>query len=395
MYIMKIRGLFLIPTMLMAYGATAQQFVSTTASTRNVVLEEFTGIKCGWCPAGHKIADQMAATYNTNGVRFVPINIHVGSFAVPSAGQPDFRTNFGQAINNYAGVTGYPAGSVSRTVFSGITHQTSGKSAMSRSSWSNAAGQLINMASPVNIAVKAEYNPIDNKLYILTEAYYTGNSVMPTNRITIGINQNDIWGPQSGNSNYPEMWDQSKAPNGYRHKHMLRHLLTDQWGDLINTTTQGTFVQKYYTYTVPNDINGVAMVPADLEVFAFIAEGQDNVLTGTVVKIEVMQNGANGTNGAGEPMWYSLATNTEVKAPTTATVALYPNPVSNNMTIRFQNVDVKSMTIFNIAGQQVLMETVQGRENVEINVEHLPAGIYTVVYSSDVDKVAPQKFVKQ
>jgi hypothetical protein len=41
------------------------------------------------------------------------------------------------------------------------------------------------------------------------------------------------------------------------------------------------------------------------------------------------------------------------------------------------------------------METLQGRENVEINVEHLPAGIYTVVYSSDVDKVAPQKFVKQ
>lgn len=393
---MKIRGLLLIPTMLMAYGATAQQFVSTTASTRNVVLEEFTGHGCTWCPAGHEIADGLADTYNQTSIRFVPINIHAGSFATPNGTRPqDYRTTFGTQINNFADPSGYPAGAVNRTVFSNITHQKPNKPAMSRGSWSNASGQIVNQASPVNVAVKAEYNPIDNKLYILAEAYYTGNSTMPTNRFTVGLNQNDIWGPQVGKEKYPAMVDPSKAPNDYRHKHMLRHLFSDQWGDLISGTTQGTFVQKYYTYDVPTDINGVAVVPEDLEIFAFIAEGQGDIITGTFTKVEVMQNGANGTNGAGAPMWHSIATNTEVKAPTTSTVALYPNPVSNNMTIRFQNVNVKSMTIFNIAGQQVHMETVQGRENVEINVEHLPAGIYTVVYSSDVDKVAPQKFVKQ
>ena len=32
-----------------------QTFVSTTPENKNVVLEEFTGIYCGFCPDGHVI----------------------------------------------------------------------------------------------------------------------------------------------------------------------------------------------------------------------------------------------------------------------------------------------------------------------------------------------------
>ena len=33
----------------------AQSFVSTTPENKNVVLEEFTGIHCGFCPDGHVV----------------------------------------------------------------------------------------------------------------------------------------------------------------------------------------------------------------------------------------------------------------------------------------------------------------------------------------------------
>ena len=36
--------------------ASAQTFVSTTPENKNVILEEFTGISCGFCPDGHLIA---------------------------------------------------------------------------------------------------------------------------------------------------------------------------------------------------------------------------------------------------------------------------------------------------------------------------------------------------
>ena len=40
---------------LLAFSFTleAQQFVSTEPSNRNVILEEFTGRLCGYCPDGH------------------------------------------------------------------------------------------------------------------------------------------------------------------------------------------------------------------------------------------------------------------------------------------------------------------------------------------------------
>ncbi len=39
-----------------ASGLSAQTFVSTTAENKNVVLEEFTGIYCTYCPDGHVVA---------------------------------------------------------------------------------------------------------------------------------------------------------------------------------------------------------------------------------------------------------------------------------------------------------------------------------------------------
>ena len=47
---------------LVACGAmSAQTIVSTTAENRNVVLEEFTGIYCTFCPDGHKRANELKA----------------------------------------------------------------------------------------------------------------------------------------------------------------------------------------------------------------------------------------------------------------------------------------------------------------------------------------------
>ena len=56
---------------------TAQN-VSTTPENRNVVLEEFTGIHCGYCPDGHLLAQQL---HDNNPGDIVLINIHSISLA--------------------------------------------------------------------------------------------------------------------------------------------------------------------------------------------------------------------------------------------------------------------------------------------------------------------------
>lgn len=256
-------------------AAFAQTFVSTTAENRNVVLEEFTGINCQYCPDGHKIANQIKAGNPSN---VVLVNVHVGGYATPSAGQIDLRTNFGTALDNQAAVEGYPAGTVNRHVFPGLATGT----AMGRGDWNNAANQTLNMASPVNVAARATIDLTTRVLTVVVEAYYTGTSSASTNKLTVALLQNNIEGTQSGASLNPT----AILPNGnYNHMHALRHFLTGQWGATISNTSTGSFFTETYTYEIPAAIRSLPVLLPDLEVAVYVAEGNQEILSGNMAEL--------------------------------------------------------------------------------------------------------------
>lgn len=134
--------------------AFAQDFVSTTPENRNAVLEEFTGIYCGYCPDGHKQANEFKAA---NQGDVVLINIHQSeTYAAPRGEDPDFRTSFADAIAGQADIRGYPAGTVNRELFSGSS-QGSG-TAQSRGSWASTGAQILAQSSPVNVDFISSYD---------------------------------------------------------------------------------------------------------------------------------------------------------------------------------------------------------------------------------------------
>jgi len=251
---------------------TAQNNVSTTPENRNVVLEEFTGIYCGYCPDGHLLAQQL---HDNNPGDVVLMNIHVGSYAAPQAGAPDFRTSFGTAIDGQADVAGYPAGTINRHLFAGM--QQANGTAMSRGDWANAASQILPQSSPVNIWSEAIVDLGTNTVTVNVEVYYTGSQTITTNKLNVAVLQNNVEGPQSGLSANPG----SILPNGnYNHNHMLRHLMTGQWGDELDIITQGTTITRTYTWTIPTNLNGVELDLANFEVIAFVSEGQQEIISG-------------------------------------------------------------------------------------------------------------------
>lgn len=279
------KTLLLFVTFGFHFISTAQTFVSTTPQNRNVVLEEFTGINCTFCPNGHLIANQLRAN---NPGRVVVVNVHVGGFAAPDPGQPDLRTNFGGPLTSQANVTGYPAATVNREVFQGLG-QNGGGTGMSRGNWTNAANQLLPQSSPVNVAARASVNLATRELTVVVEAFYTAASDASTNRLTVALMQNNIEGPQVGASANPS----AILPNGnYNHMHALRHFLTAQWGATISNTAQGSFFTDTYTYTLPDDIRGIPLVLGDLEVAVWVAEGNQYVLTGNIAELEYVSPNA-------------------------------------------------------------------------------------------------------
>jgi hypothetical protein len=256
---------------LIAFGSFAQLPVSTTPENKNTLLEEFTGIYCQFCPDGHKRANDLAAA--NPGDVFL-INIHTGGYANPQAGDPDFRTPFGTAIAGQSGLTGYPAGTINRHLFNGLSQGTG--TAMSRGNWATAAGQIMSEASYVNVALEADIDVATRVMTIDLQAYFTANGASSVN-INVAITQDNIEGPQTGASTW---YPSQILPNGnYVHNHMLRHLVTGQWGEVVSTTTMGTTVTKQYTWNIPTDITGVPVEIGDLNVVAFIVEGQQEVIT--------------------------------------------------------------------------------------------------------------------
>jgi hypothetical protein len=258
----------------------AQTFVSTTAENKNVVLEEFTGIYCVNCPDGHLQATQI---HDQNPGDVVLINIHTGSYANPNAGDPDFQTPFGNLIAGQSNLSGYPAATVNRHVFPGL-EMNAGGTAMSRTNgnWFTAAAQILTEPSCVNVAAEATLDISTRELTVIVEAYYTGSSTSTTNKINVVLLQNNIEGPQTGGNLNPTQM----LPNGnYNHQHMLRHLLTGQWGDNVTTTATGSFFQNTYTYTIPTDLNGVVYDLFNLEVAVFVVEGQQEILSGNMGNI--------------------------------------------------------------------------------------------------------------
>ncbi len=243
----------------------AQTFVSTLPQNKKVVLEEFTGVNCVFCPQGHAAANVLK---NANPDSVFLINIHEGGYSNPSAGQPDFRTPFGTAIAGQSGLLGYPAGTVNRQVFSFA--ETAGTTALGRNQWAAAVNQVLAQNSYVNVAATSSINAASRILTVNVEAYYTGTSPVPTNKLNVALLQNNTLGFQTGGN----------MGNDYVHQHRLIHMVTGQWGDDITTTTTGTFVSRTYTYTIPANYNLIPATIGDFEIVAFVADGTQKIQSG-------------------------------------------------------------------------------------------------------------------
>lgn len=263
---MKNLYLLFVTAILTCNFSIAQYQVSTDVQPKNILLEEFTGINCGNCPSAHKIAaNLLLAQENT----FYSIAIHSGYYASPFSDQPDFRTPEGEELDaTFASGSGYPCGMINRHTFAGTSP------IMSRSNWTLCAKEIHQENAPVNLYVTSTYSAADAQLTVHVEGYYTADVDAQQNLLTVALTQNNIRGPQSGGG----------VGSDYLHQHMLRDYLTPLWGDTISNCAAGSFFTKDYTYAVPENINDVAVDPAELEVIVFVANDKTDVLNVTGVK---------------------------------------------------------------------------------------------------------------
>ena len=97
--------------LLLTAALNAQNFVSTVPANRNVILEEFTGSYCQYCPEGHKLAKELAAAHPDN---IFIVKSELNNVRREAIKLLEKQMNSTQELNsnNFVGSMGDPAGLV-------------------------------------------------------------------------------------------------------------------------------------------------------------------------------------------------------------------------------------------------------------------------------------------
>lgn len=266
------KGNFVFPKILFGlvlaaggFSLASAQSVSTQVQKKNVLLEEYTGVGCGNCPDGARVA---ATIKEAAGDRFYVVAIHEGAYAEPWGDIPDYRTDWGAALLAQAGDIGYPQGSLNRLPYE------SGLMNSNRGTWTKRVKALLQEDAPVNLHLDAALDATTREMCIRVELCYTQAVEEDFHLLNIALVQNHILGYQNGaNMGYD-----------YSHEHMLRDLITGQWGDTVQVSAAGEVRTLEYTYIVPDSVGSVPVDVRNIELVAFMTRTTADVLNVTGAK---------------------------------------------------------------------------------------------------------------
>lgn len=233
---------------------------TTTQAARKVLLEEYTGHKCVFCPDAHQIAEDLKGLY---GDKLVIVSIHAGDLAKPNSSGSfsyDFRTSTGNELDDFFQVssTGLPKGMVNRG-------EVSGTKILEKGDWGATIAGIANLDPDADIRIINDYNASTRLLSVAVETEFL-TALQGDYLLCVYITEDSIVN-----------WQKTLAGDvaDYVHRHALRGAVNSIWGDTVATSqvTNGQVVNKNYAITLNPEWND-----NKCSVVAFIYRQSDNVV---------------------------------------------------------------------------------------------------------------------
>lgn len=214
--------------------------VTSSATVRNFVLEEFTGFLCPNCPLGSDEIERLEGIY---GHQLIPISIHAGVFAIPNPQDvnndgtmdfvTDFRTESGDVYNNTFTFNGYPAGMVSRLSNPAVRQQ-----------WEIDIDGIKNDVPKVGISITCLYDDSTRTLQTTATTEWAATEAGEYNLQLLLLEDNiDDWQDNLGDK------------IEYTHKHVLRKAINSTWGTVIPSSNVGDTFELETSIVLPEEWN--------------------------------------------------------------------------------------------------------------------------------------------
>jgi len=149
------------PPLILLTDTTYIKSIPDSVQPHNVLLEDFTGVRCGNCPRGHKIIEDLKTLH---GNRVVALALHgedFTNFTTPYDGYEDFRIPYTRRILDIIGKpSGLPFASFDRSESSSNTV----------GEWKSIAERRLDSISPVRLAISDKI--LDTTNMIFKAKYY-------------------------------------------------------------------------------------------------------------------------------------------------------------------------------------------------------------------------------
>ena len=210
---------------------------------RKVLIEDYTGHKCGNCPRATRSIYSLKEIYGEN---LIIVAVHAGFFAKPNPPQApsftyDFRNPTSTDLDNDFGISlvGNPNGMVNRRT------NSDGSKVFAYTSWADEASKVLFDFSkvPASISINNSYD--DASRVLETEIVSDINVDLNANyNLSVYLIEDNV-----------EQWqkDYDMSPSDipdYMHREVLRASLNNTYGDPINNLTEGDPNTNTYSITL-------------------------------------------------------------------------------------------------------------------------------------------------
>jgi hypothetical protein len=209
--------------------------------TQNVLIEEYTGVRCQNCPAGALLLEELKAIH---GKRLVILSIHGGFFAQPTNVENKLNLDnpFGrELITAFDQPQGYPSAMIDRKIFDGQSSRFLGGNF-----WAGYIDQEKNKSPQVGIDLNTTLNDSTRKLSITVLIQGLIDLSAQPLFLSVALAENNIK-------------DAQLTPVGidttYIHRHVMRTFLGSVFGNALEPITPNQTTSYNFNVDIPVEWN--------------------------------------------------------------------------------------------------------------------------------------------
>lgn len=251
-------------------------FIDSTAvndSLKLVLVEEFTGHKCSYCPTNTKL---LLSFQEQHMHEMLIVSIHAGeTFALPEPPDypEDFRTPYGTEIHDYYQIQnkGYPTALVNRDTFEGnVAFPTNAK-------WTPAIEAALGQPAEMVLGMAGDLIQAENKFAIRVSAQALQDFNQELRLVVVCI-EDSVIAPQKDAAST----DPNKHVEDYAHRHVLRGKLNggNMFGEVFSS---GTFAaNEWKEAKVYADLPTNIVDIEKLSLVAFLIDAQTQTIVQSV-----------------------------------------------------------------------------------------------------------------